>query len=89
MSEAKLRPCPFCGSEMFVHSSGEFWCKNEDCVLYDYGFLDGDEQRWNTRPIEDELIEASSQAKEMLLHIGGCHDTVNKLEAALKKAQKE
>ena len=64
MNEAKLKPCPFCGSPAHwatstEDESSEIQCSNADCSLL---FLSSEEDKkietaWNTRPLEAELYE--------------------------------
>lgn len=93
----KLAKCPFCGGEALLFRGIGCMlvkCANAGCSLHD---VDMGVASWNTRPLESaidkleqekaELVEACKQAVAMLLHVGGCPDTVSKLEAALKKAE--
>ncbi len=55
---SELKPCPFCGKENTVAGSTErmilgWWYACEDCFENRKGGVH--EDRWNTRPIEDEL----------------------------------
>ena len=59
----KVKDCPFCHSDDIVVENvhGEYvWvCQNEDCIAtgpYDE-YEDRATEKWNTRPIEDELRE--------------------------------
>ena len=54
--EHTLKPCPFCGSEAKTDKSRpSAYCPNTECMMVGYDIPLDD---WNTRPIEDELIEA-------------------------------
>lgn len=70
----KLKPCPFCGSEVeerempvgntettarYVYTE----CDNPDCPIYWHGVLVG---IWNTRPLEDKQADEIQQLKEEL-----------------------
>jgi Lar family restriction alleviation protein len=107
MSEAKLRPCPFCGGEATLVGYGlpairTYYVECSQCKAP----IDDAEseheaiKKWNTRPIEDELIEACKDARNKakgLLAFYALSDPANEvltrisvgLGAALKKAQKE
>ena len=64
MTETKLKPCPFCGSEAEFNSDefGEGVCC-KSCGATMYNGVYGEEGRklasadWNSRPIENELNE--------------------------------
>ena len=69
----KLKPCPFCGHEIYTESYPEYYdgyCQNKRCFLYgkDLTFLDL--EKWNTRPIENAL-----------------HARIDELEAQLSEAR--
>jgi Lar family restriction alleviation protein len=107
MSEAKLRPCPFCGGEATLVGYGlpairTYYVECSQCKAP----IDDAEseheaiKKWNTRPIEDELIEACKWAARSFHHpecktvkdgcdIGQCNCHVGACQAALQKAQKE
>ena len=54
----KLKPCPFCGREAEYHNGAikdACLCPNRKCLLFARIF---DVKLWNTRAIEDKLVEA-------------------------------
>ena len=66
MSEA-LKSCPFCGIEADVAHANDLsyfyaYCANEDCEIQPEGGMRDTEKdavaAWNTRPVEDALVEA-------------------------------
>jgi len=64
-----LKPCPFCGKENTVAGSTErmilgWWYACEGCFENRKGGVH--EDRWNTRPIEDELNRRIAKAKDLL-----------------------
>ena len=50
----KLKICPFCGSEALM-TYGEVFCPNKNCII---GTMIFSKTTWNTRPAEQELLEA-------------------------------
>ena len=79
--QTELKPCPFCGSQMFLKSDNH--CSqghtayyvdhetNSDCpaeIIDHCGDIDKERliKQWNTRPVESELLEA---LKELLCFI--------------------
>ena len=53
--EPKLKNCPFCGSEpKRLEGESEAYCHGQNCPirLHEMAYT-----RWNTRPIEDGLVE--------------------------------
>ena len=70
MSEEKLKPCPFCGSEVEYHSGSikdACICPNRKCLLFARIF---DVKLWNTRPIEEQLQEELEDHKSIIDRIG-------------------
>ena len=74
MSEA-LKPCPFCGIDADISHSNNCtyfyaFCGNNDCEIQPEGGLRDTKQlaiaAWNTRPVEDALVEALRAAEVML-----------------------
>ena len=63
MTEAKLKPCPFCGGETEITQCGDnrqsniYNCTECGCTL-ETGETWEVPSRWNARPIEDALLEA-------------------------------
>lgn len=53
-----LKLCPFCGNDSpHNHNiSGAVWC--DDCHS-----VSNDHERWNTRPLEDELLKRAEAAE--------------------------
>ena len=73
-----LKACPFCGNAdaltVEVTENGQWWfvlCNNADCMTeacYDLGYS-GAIEKWNTRPIEDELGAEIERLKAALQKI--------------------
>ena len=72
---SELKPCPFCGeeiySEFYSHRAEEFdgHCTNKKCVLYGKELLFFNTARWNSRPIEDQLRAENERLREALQKI--------------------
>ena len=63
MSETKLKPCPFCSRDE-LHGQSCIKCSN--CGAQS-GWHENDKDAiaaWNTRPLEDELLEALKEFVE-------------------------
>ena len=74
MSKIKLKPCPFCGSEVYIEDLGVekgdhyymIQCTNEDC---DAATCFGEKNKkdfikaWNTRKPVDDVLERLKQLK--------------------------
>ena len=87
MSEIKLLPCPFCGSEAEI-LVGTIWCTNEDCGTEMYlPFLSEEElaKQWNTRkPMERIITKLEEKA------LGGIgHPRWIPLESAIEIVKEE
>lgn len=57
----KLKVCPFCGSEALM-TYGEVFCPNKNCII---GTMIFSKTTWNTRPAEQELLEALKDMYEL------------------------
>lgn len=69
----KLRPCPFCGNEAIESEifDDSVICSNEYCEEYNYSRKI---QSWNTRQIEDELINVLEELIEIFPGKNGAGD---------------
>ena len=71
MTEAKLKPCPFCGGETEITQRGDnrqsniYNCTECGCTL-ETGETWEVPSRWNARPIEDALLEALEGVREII-----------------------
>ena len=66
----KLKPCPFCGAEdPAIECNGKWYyvaCRKCDCISDGDLGQSGAVERWNTRPIEDDLRRQLEQARAAL-----------------------
>ena len=69
----KLKPCPFCGSELQLvrdyRDSSDYACPTSqyECPVGQRRINTDDAEKWNTRPIEDKQAE---QIAELVEEIG-------------------
>jgi len=105
----ELKPCPFCGKPVYSESYSErrdceydIHCTNKKCILgyMDLLFIAG--EKWNTRPIEDQLKAENERFRGVLREIAnsagidacgyttgeGHSDCVWKARIALKGGEK-
>ena len=60
---SEFRPCPFCGSEDIFNRDNGFEQNLTGChkcgarIYYKFATLDDAAKAWNTRPIENKLLE--------------------------------
>jgi hypothetical protein len=88
MSEAKLRPCPFCSGKVHISLSGHrrpryaVACDKCRFITKFYGTEEKAVAAWNTRPIEDELHEACMDMASILngLYLGTCIDSQSRVD---------
>ena len=88
---SEMKPCPFCGSTRIEkRRSGVGWyivC--DDCGMGFSSVVDP-EENWNTRPVEDDLLEACEAALEREQGLPWEHQSpigLEQLRAAIEKAK--
>ena len=94
MSETKLRPCPFCGcpAEFDPLSLGVgVYCTNEDCSVYpETGYYKTQQEAiaaWNTRPLEDELVETLKFVQEHCQLYGAASAARERIDRSINHAE--
>lgn len=79
----QLRLCPLCGAKPEMqHGMGESWIRCPSCQCG--SGMESDERRinWNTRPIEDALVNALEECVASLDELRPNHQSVFALDAA-------
>lgn len=85
MTDEKLKPCPFCGSELSGLERGAFGHEtgSPDCILSYTAFDAHDIERWNTRAAIESL-SPKGQGEDALreaLEEAGCPPLFNPTES--------
>lgn len=57
MSEIKLFPCPFCGSELIRNMRNLYEHDKSGCILDGFEFPEEQIEKWNTRKPVDDVLE--------------------------------
>lgn len=82
-----LKPCPFCGKEIyyefFSKRCEEFQggCRNPECIMFGKDFMFDNTEKWNTRPIEDAL---HARIAELEQHLNGVMSVLSEIVSEAK-----